>query len=82
MNLLVKRFTLQYKGVEYKEGTLMTDVPEKDAEEIIRVSDGDVIEVKSVSVKNNEDDVQTETEEAPAGMTAIDPRKTVGKKRK
>nr|DAT91023.1 MAG TPA: hypothetical protein [Caudoviricetes sp.] len=82
MNLLVKRFTLQYKGVEYKESTLMTDVPEKDAEEIIRVSDGDVIEVKSVSVKNNEEGAQTETEEAHTEMTAIDPRKTVGKKRK
>ena len=42
MDLIVKRYTLRHNGVDYAPGTLLKNLPDDEAAEIIRVADGDV----------------------------------------
>ena len=50
MNLVVKRFTLRYRGTDYPQGTILQNVPDAEGADIIRIADGDVEEVKAVEV--------------------------------
>ena len=76
MDLIVKRYTLRHNGIDYAPGTLLKNIPDDEAAEIIRVADGDVEALKTEAVAE-ESTPSADTK----GLPPVDPKATVGRKK-
>lgn len=87
MDLIIKRFTLRYNGKDYKAGTVLTGLSEEEGKEIIKVADGDVEAVQetvAVDVSKEEEETAEDDKgnDAQDVLQAVDPKKTMGRRRK
>lgn len=87
MDLIIKRFTLRYNGKDYKAGTILTGLSEEEGKEIIKVADGDVEAVQEtvavdVSKEEEEPTEDDKGNDAQDVLQAVDPKKTMGRRRK
>lgn len=77
MDLIVKRYTLRHNGIDYVPGTLLKNIPDDEAAEIIRVADGDVEALKTEAVAEE----STPSANTDKGLPPVDPKATVGRKK-